>query len=90
MSDWHGAECDETNWCNTTHCRAGYAVCVAGKEGFDLERRVGRTSTAAILLYLKSTPAARIPNFYCDDATAMADLRERAKAQGYVSPEDAP
>ena len=37
MESWHGKErVDETNWCQTTHCRAGYAICLAGKEGFEL------------------------------------------------------
>ena len=80
MAQWHGATCNETSWCNTTHCRAGYAVCMAGKGGFELERRVG-TANAAILLYLRSTPDEPIPDFYCSDAAAIADIRARAARQ---------
>src|SRR5258705_374075 len=49
MGDWHGKVCDETNWCETTHCRAGYAICVAGAAGFELERRLGSAHAAGIL-----------------------------------------
>ena len=82
MSSWHGNEdgLDETNWCKTTHCRAGYAVCLAGKAGFDLEKKIGPAAAGA-LIYLKSTPGAPIPNFYCGDDEAMADIRARAAKQ---------
>ena len=81
MGSWHGKEdIDETNWCGTTHCRAGYAICLAGKEGFALEKKYG-SATAGMLLYMKSTPDAKIPNFYTTDERAMADLRERAAKQ---------
>jgi uncharacterized protein YjbI with pentapeptide repeats len=81
MGSWHGKEgVDETNWCGTTHCRAGYAVCLAGKEGFDLEKQYGTPMTAT-LLYMKSTPDAALPSFYCTDDEAMADIRARAAAQ---------
>jgi hypothetical protein len=78
MSKWHGDDdCDETNWCNTTHCRAGYAICLAGAAGFALERKVG-PAVAGALIYAKSDPTRRVPNFYASDADAMADMRERA------------
>ena len=84
MSSWHGSDCNETNWCETTHCRAGYAICLAGKEGFALERKYG-SATAGMLLYLKSTPDAPIPNWTASDADAMADIRERAEKQTAVN-----
>jgi uncharacterized protein YjbI with pentapeptide repeats len=80
MARWHGAACDETNWCNTTHCRAGYAICLAGKEGFALERKFG-SANAGMLLYLKSTPDAPIPNWGASNEAALADMRERAAKQ---------
>ena len=82
MRSWHGDEekANEAEWCGTTHCRAGYAICMAGKAGFDLEKKYG-PSTAGMLLYMKSTPDAPIPNFYTDNETAMADIKARAAKQ---------
>ncbi|OYZ07674.1 MAG: hypothetical protein B7Y36_19020 [Novosphingobium sp. 28-62-57] len=42
MSDWHT--------CDTTHCRAGWVVALAGDEGKALEKRIG-TPAAATLIY---------------------------------------
>ena len=50
------------------------------KPGSDLEKRVG-AEAAGILIYLKSTPNAPVPNFYASDEDAMKDIRERAAKQ---------
>ena len=73
MKSWH--------ICETTHCRAGWAVHIAGEVGYALEKAVG-PATAGALIYARATPDAPIPDFYCDNATALADLRKRAQAQG--------
>lgn len=70
MRKWHT--------CETTHCRAGWAVVLAGKPGKDLEARVG-SQTAGTLIYLKSRPSKRLPDFFASDAEAMADLEACAK-----------
>ena len=73
MGDWHT--------CETTHCRAGWVVMLAGDEGRDLEERIG-TPAAASLIYLASDPAIRkFPDFYCDNETALADMKERAELE---------
>jgi uncharacterized protein YjbI with pentapeptide repeats len=72
MRDWHT--------CDTTHCRAGWAVHLAGEGGAALEWAIG-TPTAATLIYLASRPDQRIPDFYCDNETAMADIRKCAAEQ---------
>src|SRR5690349_13917122 len=46
MSQWHT--------CETTHCRAGWAITLAGERGVELERRVG-PFVAGRLIYLVST-----------------------------------
>lgn len=79
MGGWHGAPCDETNWCGTTHCRAGYAICLAGAAGFALEREVGPAAAGA-LIYAKSRPDQPIPNFYDSNEVALADLERCAAA----------
>ena len=68
MGDWHT--------CDTTHCRAGWAVVVAGEKGAALESRVG-TNAAAALLYVKA--GRKIPDFYTSNDAAMASIRDGAK-----------
>jgi uncharacterized protein YjbI with pentapeptide repeats len=82
MGSWHGNEekANETEWCETTHCRAGYAICLAGKAGFDLEKKYG-PANAGMFLYLKSTPDAPIPDWGASNKTAMADMKARAAKQ---------
>jgi hypothetical protein len=80
MSSWHGQKCDETNWCKTTHCRAGYAICLAGKAGFALERKYG-PETAGQMIYAVSRPDKPLPDFHASDARAMADIEACAAEQ---------
>ena len=72
MTDWHT--------CKTTHCRAGWAVTLAGEAGLKLEEKFG-PAVAGTLIYHASRPDKRIPDFYCDDATAMADIKACAAEQ---------
>jgi len=70
MSTWHT--------CDTTHCRAGWIIQLAGDAGKKLEREVG-TPFAATLIYLVSDPTLdMIPNFYASNADAMADIKKMA------------
>ena len=71
MKDWHT--------CNTTHCRAGWAITLAGEAGAALEKKIG-SSAAGALIYAASRPGARVPNFYASNDAAMADLRAGAAA----------
>jgi uncharacterized protein YjbI with pentapeptide repeats len=73
---------DMGNWhCGTSHCRAGWVVTLAGKEGLDLEAKIG-TPAAAMAIYMASDPerwaTERLPDFYCDNATALADMARMA------------
>lgn len=67
MSDWHQ--------CDTTHCRAGWAITLAGLEGAKLEKRLG-PSTAGALIYHVST--GYIPDFHADNEEALEDMKIRA------------
>ena len=82
MSDWHSP-------CGTSHCRAGWVVTLAGEAGKTLEDRIG-TRAAASLIYLASDPKLeRFPDFYCDNASALADMKERAEKEavgGEITP----
>ena len=74
MRSWHG----EGGYCGTTHCRAGWVVHLAGPGGRVLEGVYG-TPAAAALIYQASDPKLeRIPDFYCDNDTALADMKPRA------------
>ena len=69
MQRWH-------NGCGTTHCRAGWAITLAGEAGKVLEQRVG-PSVAGALIYFASTGRPP-PNFFADDADALADIKRCA------------
>ena len=69
MSAWHS--------CATTHCRAGWALTLAGEAGAALEEAVG-TSLAAALLYARAYPDLPVPNFYATNEEAVADITARA------------
>jgi hypothetical protein len=64
MSRWHS--------CQTTHCRAGWAITLAGDAGKALEEKYG-PHHAGRMLYIAST--GRVPHFFADNAGAMEDMR---------------
>jgi len=70
MHTWH---------CGTTHCRAGWAITLAGEEGAKLEAQVGPWMAGA-LIYVASTGREEIPNFFTSTDAALADIQECAKA----------
>jgi uncharacterized protein YjbI with pentapeptide repeats len=71
MSDWHS--------CETTHCRAGWAIHLAGEGGYALEDRMG-PSAAGALIYAASRPGVPVPNFYASNEDALLDMRRHAAA----------
>ncbi len=69
MSTWHS--------CETTHCRAGWAVHLAGEAGYALEKALGgSTRRAGALIYKCSV--GYVPHFFASNDAAMADMRRRA------------
>ena len=70
MQRWHSG-------CGTVHCRAGWAVVLAGEAGRALERRYD-TPSAATMIYLVSDPEYPLPDWYGDDADALASIRAAA------------
>lgn len=69
MSDWHT--------CATTHCRAGWAITLAGPDGAALEAAVGSAAAGALIYHAS---VGYVPDFYADDLDAMADMRAHAYA----------
>jgi len=70
MQDWHT--------CNTTHCRAGWVVTLAGKEGLELEEYFN-TALAAQLIYRESGYRINPAKFYGSNDEAMADMKKLAE-----------
>jgi uncharacterized protein YfcZ (UPF0381/DUF406 family) len=69
MSDWHT--------CETTHCRAGWVVHLAGEQGKALESATS-TQHAAMRIYRASDPTWRMSNFFAGNAEALEDMKALA------------
>ncbi|MBA4166529.1 MAG: hypothetical protein H0X41_03120 [Chitinophagaceae bacterium] len=70
MRDWHT--------CDTTHCRAGWVVHLAGEKGYALEKQTW-TLFAAQQIYKASSPIhVAPPRFYEDNKEAMEDIESCA------------
>lgn len=68
MDSWHQ--------CETTHCRAGWAVALS-PVGKTLESIFG-TNVAGALIYNASYPDQKVPNFFASNEAAMTDIKARA------------
>ncbi len=73
MGAWHT--------CETTHCRAGWVVTLAGEEGEKLEDKYG-TPAAAAFIECKSEPKLnwKVPNYYASNEDALEDIKRLAGA----------
>ena len=70
MRDWHT--------CETTHCRAGWVVTLAGEAGRELESRTS-TEFAAMQIYKVSSTIPVSPvRFYDADEAAKRDIERCA------------
>jgi hypothetical protein len=79
MGDWHS--------CETTHCRAGWAVHLAGEAGYALEAKYD-SERAGGMIYRAST--GRWPDFFAGNETALKDICAwGAKEEESVSPPSA-
>ena len=73
MADWHT--------CETTHCRAGWVVHLAGNAGRVMEGVYG-TGSAAALIYMVSDPSMkRVPNWTDTNENALADMKRLAELE---------
>jgi uncharacterized protein YjbI with pentapeptide repeats len=77
MGAWHS--------CETTHCRAGWAIHLAGKAGYDLERRLGNSALAGRAIYRAST--GRSPHFYATNERALQDIQRCAAEDAGAVPQ---
>jgi len=71
-----GGHLETAAWhtCETTHCRAGWAIKLAGPAGEALEEALG-AAIAGTFIYAASRPGMPIPDFYASNSDALADLR---------------
>ena len=70
-------EMSRCHTCDTTHCRAGWVVHLAGEAGYDLERRTSLVF-AALQIYKASGYDISPVRFFDSDEDAMADIRRLA------------
>jgi hypothetical protein len=77
MSEWHT--------CDTTHCRAGWVVTLAGEAGKALEA-FHDTPLAAFLIYKASSPIpVRMPSFYVNNERALEDMKRCAEEEAALT-----
>ena len=78
MGDWHT--------CETTHCRAGWVVHLAGESGYALEKFFN-TQLAAQMIYDASDPNYRINpgRFFDGNSNALADMKALAEKEAVQS-----
>ncbi len=69
MATWHH--------CETTHCLAGWATHLAGARGAELESQFNAAIAGALIWGVSE---GYVPDFYADNATALADLRSRVRS----------
>ena len=72
MGMWHA--------CETTHCRAGWVVHLAGDAGKALEARFN-TELAAMLIYRESGSPINPARFYDSGPAALEDMKRLADAE---------
>ena len=72
MDCWHT--------CKNKHCRAGWAVTLAGPEGKKLEE-FSNTELAAMLIYRESGYRINPARFYDSNEDALADMKRLAEEE---------
>jgi hypothetical protein len=76
MASWH-----RNGYCGTTHCRAGWAVVLAGEGGRVLEGIYGTNAAAALIYQASDSKLERIPNWIASNQDALDDMRVKAEAE---------
>ncbi len=80
-ADGNKLKMDDVHVCQTTHCRAGWVVHLAGKEGYALEA-FHNWELAAHLIYKESSPHKVLcARFYDGNKAAMDDIKRMAELE---------
>jgi hypothetical protein len=79
----------DVHTCDTTHCRGGWVVHLAGKEGYELEKRTSWLF-AAMQIYHKSSPDIPISpvRFFETNDQAMDDMKKCAELEKSQQPKE--
>ena len=76
MDNWHTNEKIEAgSHCGTTHCRAGWIVALAGKEGRDLEIQTSTIFAAMQINKVSSEIRISPKSFYLSNDLAMKEMK---------------
>jgi hypothetical protein len=75
MGGWHTKTA-----CGTTHCRAGWAVHLAGDAGYALERFHGAGLAAQLIYKASGSPISPV-RFYDSNEDALADMKRLAEEE---------
>jgi hypothetical protein len=67
----------DVHTCETTHCRAGWVIHLAGKAGYELANYFN-WELAAMLIYRESGHPINPARFYDNNEDAMADMKRLA------------
>jgi len=73
MGSWHT--------CETTHCRGGWVIHLAGEGGKALEWVYGTSAAAAIIYIASDNDLERVPDFDSSDADALSDMKRLAELE---------
>ena len=69
-------EMDRWHTCETTHCRAGWAIHFAGEAGYALEHEIGSGAAGALIYHVS---AGYVPDFHARNHAARLDILKRAR-----------
>jgi hypothetical protein len=72
---------DEFHTCKTTHCRAGWAIHLAGEKGYALEAKFGPVIAASMIYDASSNFKISPPRFFEKKKDAMADMKRLAELE---------
>ena len=73
MGKWHT--------CETTHCRAGWVVTLAGEDGKDLERKTNVSFAAMVIYHASSDIRVSPAMFYVSNEEALQDMKRCAELE---------
>ena len=79
-AEGHALKMDNWHSCNTTHCRGGWVVHLAGEAGYALER-FHNAALAAQLIYRESGAPINPCRFYDSNEDALADMKRLAEEE---------
>ena len=79
-AEGHALKMDNWHSCNTTRCRGGWVVHLAGEAGYALER-FHNAALAAQLIYRESGAPINPCRFYDSTEDALADMKRLAEEE---------